>query len=798
MPFVFLLFVGSGCAALIYEIVWFQLLQLVIGSSSVSISVLLGTFMGGMCIGSLFLPRIISSKYHPLRVYAAIEFLIGILGLALLLGMPLIGNVYTAWAGSGLGSILLRGIIAGFCLLPPTILMGATLPAVARWVETSPKGVSWLGIFYGGNIAGAVIGSVLAGFYLLRVHDSAVATYWAAGLNFLVAAGGLSLAGLMPANPTIPSADDLKPAPGSWTIYVAIGLSGATALAAEVIWTRLLSLLFGATAYTFSLILAVFLVGLGIGSSLGAAMGRSLARPRVALGLCQLLLCAAIGWTAYMLTASLPYWPINPAILPSPWFALQLDLVRCLWAVLPPAILWGASFPLALASVASPGQDPARLVGGVYAANTLGAIIGSLLAGLLLVAWIGSQHAQQLLVIISLASGLLTLAWGVRDQKQMYGKAHWITDVGLVVAAGLTFFITRNIPMVPGNLIAYGRFMATRIGSGHVGQVIYQGEGMMASVAVTRAQNGVLFYHNAGKMQASTERRDMRLQRVLGHLTTLVSDPKSVVVIGCGAGVTAGAVSTDPVVENETIVEIEPLVPRVASKYFAEHNFDVLRNPKVNVQIDDGRHYVSTLRGKFDALTSDPLDPWVKGAAMLYTREFFENVKEHLNLGGTVTLWVELYESNAMAVKSQIGTFLEAFPNGIVFGNTANGVGYDIVLFGQVQPTKIDLGAIDAKLKNPAYAQVAQSLREIGINSVVDLFSTYACDATDLATWLKDAPINRDRNLRLQYLAGLALNLDQSGPIYSEMLACRRPPHDLFVGSEALKTAVLEGIQGAY
>ena len=183
-----LLFVGSGTAALIYEIVWFQLLQLVVGSSAVSLGVLLGTFMGGMCLGSLFLPRVISSRHHPLRVYALLEIGIGLIGVLVLLAMPLVGRFYVAWAGDGLAGLLLRGGVAGVCLLPPTILMGATLPAVARWVETTPAGVSWLGYFYGGNIAGAVFGCLLAGFYLLRVHDAATATLVAAAINAAVAA----------------------------------------------------------------------------------------------------------------------------------------------------------------------------------------------------------------------------------------------------------------------------------------------------------------------------------------------------------------------------------------------------------------------------------------------------------------------------------------------------------------------------------------------------------------------------------------------------------------------------------
>src|SRR5262249_27506427 len=196
-------------------------------------------------------------------------------------------------------------------------------------------------------------------------------------------------------------------------------------------------------------------------------------------------------------------------------------------------------------------------------------------------------------------------------------------------------------------------YAATRVGSA---DFIYVGEGWNASVAVSRLSNGVLNYHNAGKVQASSEPQDMRLQRMLGHMTTLIpKNPRSVLVIGCGAGLAAGTASVDPRVVTETIAEIEPLVPRVVSKYFGEHNFNVVDNTqKVHVEYDDARHFILTTKETFDAVTSDPLDPWVKGAAMLYTREFFELVKQHLNPGGVVTLFVQLYESNTEAVKSEI------------------------------------------------------------------------------------------------------------------------------------------------
>jgi spermidine synthase len=793
LPALLLLFVGSGCAALIYEIVWFQLLQLVIGSSAVSMGVLLGTFMGGMCLGSLFFARIISPSQHPLRVYAYLELGIAVFGIVLLFAMPLLGGIYFHWGGSGVTGVLLRGIAASICLLPPTLAMGATLPAMSRWVESTPEGVSWLGFFYGGNIAGGVLGCLLAGFYLLRVHDTAFATFVAVGLNVLVAVVALMIAKTTPHTEFVPPPASLERASGAWAVYVSIGLSGMTALGAEVIWTRLLSLLLGGTVYTFSLILAVFLTGLGIGSSVGSAIAGRIARPRLALGWCQMLICVALTWTAYMLTQSLPYWPINPSISSDPWYNFQLDLVRCLWAVLPGAILWGASFPLALASVATGGKDPARLVGGVYAANTLGAIVGSVTASLLLVVWLGSQHAQQILVIISAVSALLMLESAATEAESKKTRVQLVGTLLLAAAMGGAVLLARTIQPVPGVLVAYGRYAATRLGEG---EIVYVGEGWNASVAVTRLSNGVLNYHNAGKVQASSEPQDMRLQRMLGHMTTLIpKNPESVLVIGCGAGVTAGAVSIDPKVKRLTIAEIEPLVPSVVSRYFAQHNFDVVANPKTRIVLDDARHYLLTTNEKFDAITSDPLDPWVKGAAMLYTREFFETVKAHLNPGGAVTLFVQLYESNTAAVKSEIGTFLEVFPGGVVWGNTNNGAGYDLVLLGQAEPTKIDVEAVQRNLSDPSMAPVAQSLGEVGMFSAVDLFSNYAGTKSDLAPWLADAAINRDRNLRLQYLAGMGAHLYQSEAIYADMLQYSQWPNDLFVGSDAtkqqLRTAIL-------
>jgi spermidine synthase len=203
-----------------------------------------------------------------------------------------------------------------------------------------------------------------------------------------------------------------------------------------------------------------------------------------------------------------------------------------------------------------------------------------------------------------------------------------------------------------------------------------------------------------------------------------------------------------------------------------------------------------TTKETFDAITSDPLDPWVKGAATLYTKEFFELARRRLNPGGAVTLFVQLYQSTPEAVKSEVATFFEVFPTGIIVGNTVDGQGYDMVLVGQAEPTRIDLDEMQSRLKRPEYEVVARSLREIGIYSPVDLFANYAGRASELRPWLQDASINRDHDLRLQYLAGLGLNLYQADLIYADILRYRRFPADVFEASEEISNSLRRAIEG--
>ena len=784
LPALLFLFAASGCSALIYEVVWYQSLQLAIGSTSVSLGVLLATYMGGLCIGSLWLPRRKWTQ-HPLKVYAGLEAGIAIFALLVQVTLPYLTRVYWSGAESGLPGMLLRGVLAAFCMLVPTILMGASLPAIVRLIEGTPEGVSWWGFLYGGNTLGAVAGCLLAGFYLLRVYNMATATYVAMAINLAVAGISYLLAGVT-AEPEaaaveVPVAD---PAPSStrsnWPVYLTIALSGATALGAEVVWTRLLGMLLLATVYIFSIILAVFLGGLAIGSAAGSALLKKI-RPQAALGWCQILLAAGMAWTAYAIVNALPYWQDDILTTANPWHMYQLDLKRCIYAILPATLFWGASFPLACAAVARPGEDSGRAAGGVYAANTLGGIIGALLVSLVLIPAIGSQQTEQVLLVVAVLSGLVAI---IPVMGKSFGSYAAVT---VCLLGGL--LLAWNIDPIPGELIAYGRRMALNKGDS---TILYTKEGRNSSVAISRWNNGTIYVNVNGHVEATTEIFDMKLQRMVGHLPALLHpNPKSVLGIGFGAGVSAGTFTRYPGIEKITVCEIEPVIPPASTKYFGDQDYRVALNPKTHIHFDDARHYLMTTGEKFDIIASDPLDVFVKGTAALYSKEYFEAVKQHLNPGGYFSLYVPLYETDEATIKSELKTFFDAFPYGSVWANLRNGEGYDMVFMGQLTPLKIDLDTVQRRYSLPEHETVRQSLRDIGVMNLFDLFSSYTGSAADLAPYVKDAVINTDGDLKLSYLAGWGINSNLEDVLYRQMLRYRKTPTAVFTGSPENLSALL-------
>jgi spermidine synthase len=755
-----LIFAVSGCAALIYEMVWFHLVQLVVGASSISVAVLLCSFMGGMALGSWLLARL-APRAHPLRIIAALEAGIAIFGILIPLALPLVQQVYLSIVGYGLNAVLLRAAVCTAVLTPPTMLMGATLPIIAR-IPTAD-----VGRLYTANLIGGAIGTAIAGFYLLRLFDVSVASATAIAMNLVVAIAAWVVARRVVGADVKEAASEHIGVPAF--VYVAAAFSGFTALGAEVIWTRQLSLLFGASVYTFSLILAVFLAGLAIGGSIGARTARRSIAPAVVLGRLQLALAIAIAAGAWMIVNLLPQWQPTrqflPAVHASPSLRFAFDALRCAVAMLPATILWGASFPLAIAVA---GGRTTRGVAAINATNTAGALIGTVGATLVLIPRFGSQVAQQLLVVCAVMSGVAVLAW-----------TRTLSVPSVVFTLVLATASVWSVPDVPEKLIAFGRSVNSW---DSIRNVLYLAEGATASVAVTEGVGGAKQFHIAGKVEASDMDVDMRLERMLGHVPALLHPhPRSVLIVGVGAGVTAGALSIHPEVERIVICEIEPVVPASARAYFGDENHHVFDDPRVELIFDDARHFLQTTTEKFDIITTDPIHPWVRGAATLYSLEYLQIARDHLNPGGIVTQWVPLYETDLRSVKSEIATFAQVFPDTTLWNPDLLEEGYDLVALGRAAEQPISETAIDARLA--AAPEVRASLDGVLLKSANAILGTYAGRGRDLRPWLAGAEINRERHLRLQYLAGLAANTDQRFMIFQSLVAYRRYPADLFEAS---------------
>jgi spermidine synthase len=503
------------------------------------------------------------------------------------------------------------------------------------------------------------------------------------------------------------------------------------------------------------------------------------------LGVCQLLLAAATAWAAFTISTLIPSPDFDPTLPLNPLTVFRMDLLRCAWAVLPAACLWGASFPLALAALRDTtghtdndsgndsGDDAGALVGQTYAANTAGAIAGALVFSMILIPTFGTQQAGRWLVAVSAAAAIVAFARSVSFGT--FAKA-----AAVVAIAGILAWTVKPVPWLA---FAYGRRMNQYVS--YNSKPLYIGEGMNSSIVVSEYPNGTRYFHVSGKVEATTEPFDMRLQRMLGHLSALfTAKPEAVLVVGFGAGVTAGTFVLHPSVKRIVISEIEPSIPPASSKYFNEQNYDVLHDPRTEIHYDDARHFILTTNEKFDVITSDPIHPWVKGTSTLYSKEYFELCKRHLKPGGVVTQWVPLYESDFDTIKSEFATFFSVFPHGTIWNSDAKNEGYDVVLIGQREPGPINVDALNERMNRDDHARVTRSLAEVGLGSAYELLSTYAGRDDELRPWLAGAQINRDRNMRLQYLAGWGLNYNHPDLIFQSFLQFHLYPPGLFTGSE--------------
>jgi spermidine synthase len=399
---------------------------------------------------------------------------------------------------------------------------------------------------------------------------------------------------------------------------------------------------------------------------------------------------------------------------------------------------------------------------------------------------------------ICLVAGLLLLVTLMPDRKGTLTAREQPLSARVGMSGGLgalalAAVLIWAIPGPAAGLLAFGRELPKW---NPVPNVLFVGEGINSTVAVAEIDEGVRSFHVSGRPEASSGPHDMRIQRMIGHVSALLHrKPRSVLIVGFGAGVTAGSFTQYPEIERIVICELEPLIPRVVSTHFRKENYNVLNDPRVQVIYDDARHYLLTTREKFDIITSDPIHPWVKGAATLYTRDYFELVRKHLNPGGVITQWVPFYESTPDVVKSQLATFFSVFPRGVIFGNEGEGSNSDTVVFAELEPQPIEPDRIQQRLDSADYRRVKASIAEVGFHSVIDLLATYVNRAPDLAHWLKDAQINTDRNLRLQYLAGMSSSAYLAAEIYQDLVRDRRFPEDLFVASEETRAKLRKALE---
>ena len=438
---------------------------------------------------------------------------------------------------------------------------------------------------------------------------------------------------------------------------------------------------------------------------------------------------------------------------------------------------------MALAAAAADKEDPARLTGEVYAANTAGSIVGALAFSLVLIPAIGTRGSEQVLIWLAAAGAVIAIGPLATRKTLAFAGA-----VGCAIL--LAWGLAATVGEVPWQALAYGRRIAPILRGldrpiDAQTTPVFVGEGINASVVITDRAGQKSFYVS-GKSEASSTLLDMRLQRMMGHLPALVSSaPRSVLVVGFGAGVTAGSFVPYPDVASIVICELEPLIPPASDEFFGKENNHVLHDPRTRVVYDDARHYILLTPEKFDVITTDPIHPWVKGTSTLYSREYYEMVKSHLNPGGVAAQWLPIYESDEETVKTELATFFSVFPHATVWSNYLDGDGYDLVLLGSADPSPItiDVDALDRRLKQPSYSAVAMSLAEVRFPNAVDLLATYAGRAQDLAPMLANTPVNDDLNMRLQYLAGMGLNSVSAPQVYREILSYRKFPEDLLVGT---------------
>lgn len=760
--------VFSGAGSLVLEVVWSRSLKLVFGSTTLAIATILVAYMLGLGLGGLFGGRIAKKTRSGVRIYGLFEMAIAIyaIGVPHVLDLlPWVNATFLADLGFW-PSAMARFTIVLLFLLLPTLMMGATLPIlVAALAREHGDLARRVGLLYGMNTLGAVVGVVGATFVLFPWLGLYKSNLFGAGLDFSVGAVAAFVlaprlarraaeAGEGRAGSTIETSSKQAlhtPRPRRFSLPVlSYALVGFTSLAYEVSWTRALAMITGASIYAFAVMLAAFLTGIALGSLFFRRYFDRLKSPQAAyaLGLAVLGILALGTMLSFGMLPGLFVTLIKTFGLEGSTVVIGALVVSFL-AMLGPTLILGALFPLLIRSVVEPGGDTSRVVADVYFINTIGSASGAFAAGFLFIPLLGLQTTMALLMAINFATAAVILMW----QSQWRGRARTAFAAALGVAAVLVVAfppfwdatrMTKGVYYTPDEQLTFGLELEEYEGL-EIEEMLYYKDGLNTTVSIHRSPGGVNL-RLGGKPDASLG--DMSTQTLSGHIPMLFGPPATkALVIGYASGVTTGAVALyEP--ERVDVVELEPAVME-ASRFFDPYNHAPQENPRVRVIVDDGRSFLHTTDEIYDVIISEPSNPWISGASNLFTREYFELAREHLAANGRLLQWIQLYGMDGEALQSVWRAVRAEFP--YVYGFLANTDDVDFLMLATNEPLSLEDLPLWEHIPEPA----REDMRRVQVFSTGDLWSLMQITPGEIDSLIGDldGPINTDDSMLVELRA---------------------------------------------
>ena len=770
----------SGATGLVYEVLWIRMLGLVFGHTVFAVTTVLTAFMAGLGLGSWVFGRLADRQSRPLRLYGVLEIGIGLFCLAVPVLLPLVETIYRALARafglSFLAFSLAQFVLVLALLLPPTTLMGATLPLLSRLFATDAGTLGRrVGFLYSLNTLGAVVGTALAGYVLLPGLGMRATLTLAAAVNLVVGVTIVLLDALRspggaeePA-PAAPPADE-RAIGAALLVAGGLAVAGAASMIYEVAWTRALSLVIGSSTYAFTAMLLAFLLGLALGS---AIFSRLLGARPVGLATFGLLQLGAGAAALGILPAfeRLPDLVVRAlAVSLAPGFVVVVQVLVAVGAMLAPTLLLGAGFPCAVQAAARGLARVGLDVGRLYAANTLGAIVGTVIAGFALMPWLGAYGCVKVAIAVNLVVGTVLVV----AARETWGRWQPLAAVALavVILVGLVGLPAWNPAVMVAGAAVYPRQYQRFAGQGGIARamaesaLVFYRDGLTATVSVHR-EGPLTSLRVNGKTDASTG-IDMHMQLMLAHLPLLAHPPaRSVLIVGLGSGVTAGAAAAHPGVERVDVVEIEPAMVQAAG-FFARESREALRDARVHLAIGDARNVLLASDRRWDVIISEPSNPWIGGMATLFTEEFYALARSRLAPGGVMAQWVDGYTLRPEDLKMVVKTFRTAFPATTVWN--AHGVA-DFILLGSAQPRVLDLDAAQARWEGaPA---LREDFQRLGFRSAAAFLADFLLAEDDAARLALGADLNTDDRLPLEFSTPKSLHGDSATTNYRMVRAFR-------------------------